>query len=67
VFQVVNNRTSTRSMAFTYDPVNRIASAQSSGPQWGETFNIDSWGNLTGEGALVQIKAITSTIPTQEG
>src|SRR5947209_20623834 len=25
----------------------RLASGQSSGTQWGETFTIDSWGNLT--------------------
>jgi RHS repeat-associated protein len=49
VDQVVNNRAGTRTEAFTYDSLNRIASAQSSGSQWGETFNIDSWGNLTGE------------------
>jgi hypothetical protein len=52
VFQVVNNRDSTRTMAFTYDPLNRIASGQSSGSQWGETFNIDSWGNLTEDVAI---------------
>jgi len=32
--------------------LNRIATAQSSGSQWGETFTIDSWGNLTKEGPI---------------
>jgi RHS repeat-associated protein len=49
VYQIANNRDSTRTQSFTYDTLNRIASAQSSGTQWGETFTIDSWGNLTNE------------------
>jgi RHS repeat-associated protein len=52
VFQVVNNRDNTRSQNFTYDSLNRIASAYSTGTQWGETFNLDSWGNLTNESAM---------------
>ena len=47
VYQMVNNRDNTRTENFTYDPLNRIASGYSSGTQWGETFTIDSWGNLT--------------------
>jgi hypothetical protein len=38
VSQIVNNRDNTRTQSFTYDSLNRIASGQSSGPQWGETF-----------------------------
>jgi RHS repeat-associated protein len=49
VFKITNNRDNTRSQSFTYDVLNRIASAQSSGTQWGETFTIDAWGNLTNE------------------
>jgi RHS repeat-associated protein len=49
VNQIVNNRDSTRTESFTYDSLNRIASGQSSGTQWGETFTIDAWGNLTNE------------------
>ncbi len=47
VYQIVNNRNNTRNQSFTYDTLNRITSAQSSGTQWGETFTIDAWGNLT--------------------
>jgi RHS repeat-associated protein len=47
VYQIVNNRTSNRTQSFTYDTLNRISAAQSSGSQWGETFTIDAWGNLT--------------------
>jgi YD repeat-containing protein len=61
VFQIVNNRASTRTQNFMYDSLNRIQQAYSSGPAWGETFSpnatspgvapatpgIDSWGNLT--------------------
>jgi RHS repeat-associated protein len=54
VYQIVNNRPndSGRSQSFTYDSLNRIASAQSSGTQWGETFTIDAWGNLTNEAGI---------------
>jgi RHS repeat-associated protein len=47
VYQIVNNRDTTRTENFTYDSLNRIASGYSSGTQWGETFTIDPWGNLT--------------------
>jgi RHS repeat-associated protein len=47
VYQIVNNRDNTRIQSFAYDTLNRISSAQSSGTQWGETFTIDPWGNLT--------------------
>ena len=47
LFQIVNNRDNTRTESFAYDSLNRIASGQSSGTQWGETFTIDAWGNLT--------------------
>jgi RHS repeat-associated protein len=49
VYQIVNNRDSTRTQTFTYDTLNRITSGQSSGTQWGETFTIDPWGNLTND------------------
>ena len=52
VFQIVNNRDNTRTQSFTYDVLNRIKSGQSSGTQWGETFSIDAWGNLTNESAI---------------
>lgn len=47
VYQVVNNRDSTRTQSFSYDALNRITTGQSSGSQWGEAFTIDAWGNLT--------------------
>jgi hypothetical protein len=47
IYQIVNNRDNTRTQSFTYDVLNRVASAQSSGTQWGETFTIDPWSNLT--------------------
>ncbi len=46
VYQVANNRDTTRTQSFTYDSLNRIASGQSSGSQWGENYTIDAWGNL---------------------
>jgi RHS repeat-associated protein len=46
VLSIANCRDTTRTQSFTYDALNRIASAQSSGTQWGETFTIDPWGNL---------------------
>jgi RHS repeat-associated protein len=49
VMSIANCRDTTRTQNFTYDVLNRIASAQTSGPQWGETFTIDPWGNLTNE------------------
>ena len=52
VYQIVNNRDNTRTQSFTYDSLNRIASGQSSGSQWGETFTIDSWSNLTNRAGI---------------
>ena len=51
VFQVVNNLDSTRSAAFQYDLLNRLAQANTvttTGANcWGEVYTIDTWGNLT--------------------
>ncbi len=46
VTSITNNRDTTRSQSFTYDALNRIATAFTSGNLWGETFQIDPWGNL---------------------
>jgi len=53
VTAITNNRDTTRSQSFTYDPLNRLTAAQttssySSSPPhcWGESFGYDSWGNL---------------------
>jgi YD repeat-containing protein len=47
VFQIQNNRNSNRTQNFVYDSLNRIQQAYTSGANWGETFTIDAWGNLT--------------------
>jgi len=51
LFQVLNNVDSTRSAAFSYDTLNRIAQAKTintTSPNcWGEVYTIDAWGNLT--------------------
>jgi hypothetical protein len=52
VYTIANNRDGTRTQSFAYDSLNRITSGQSSGTQWGETFTIDSWGNLTNESGI---------------
>jgi hypothetical protein len=50
VVSIANNRDTSRSQTFAYDPLNRIASAQTSattGPNcFGETFGYDGWANL---------------------
>jgi len=48
----VNNRDNTRTEIFAYDSLNRIASGESNGTHWGETFTIDAWGNLTNEAGI---------------
>jgi RHS repeat-associated protein len=51
VFQVLNTIDSTRSAAYAYDPLNRIAQANTvnttSSNCWAEVYTIDAWGNLT--------------------
>jgi YD repeat-containing protein len=52
VYQIVNNRASSRSESFNYDALNRIANAQqTTGTQWGESYTIDAWGNMTATGS----------------
>jgi RHS repeat-associated protein len=58
VTQITNYRDQTRNQAFTYDPLNRLASAQSLGTDcnatvlggkakfWGNSYSYDAWGNL---------------------
>jgi RHS repeat-associated protein len=46
VAKIINNRDPNRSQNFTYDALNRIATAYTDGNLWGETFQIDAWGNL---------------------
>jgi RHS repeat-associated protein len=47
VYKIINGRDGNRTQNFTYDALNRIAEAWTSGPNWGEGFTIDPWGNLT--------------------
>ncbi|HWR14143.1 MAG TPA: RHS repeat-associated core domain-containing protein [Terriglobales bacterium] len=46
VRQITNNRDGNRTQNFAYDPLNRIVSAYTTSSLWGETFDIDAWGNL---------------------
>jgi RHS repeat-associated protein len=53
VYGITNNLDNTRSQTFTYDQLNRIATAQttstfSTSPShcWGEIYTVDAWGNL---------------------
>lgn len=47
---ITNNKDNNRSQNFAYDSLNRITTAYTTGPNWGETFTIDAWGNLTNIG-----------------
>jgi RHS repeat-associated protein len=47
VASIANCINTNRIENFTYDSLNRIGSGYSSGSQWGETYTIDAWGNLT--------------------
>ncbi|MBZ5492453.1 MAG: hypothetical protein LAO76_16110 [Acidobacteriia bacterium] len=58
VFGITNYKDTTRSQTFTYDALNRLASAQNAGTDcsvtvlgglkkfWGNTYAYDAWGNL---------------------
>jgi RHS repeat-associated protein len=48
VYRIVNNRSTDRSITFTYDSLNRISAAWTDGNHWGESYQIDAWGNLNG-------------------
>jgi RHS repeat-associated protein len=56
VMGVTNNRDTTRSQSFTYDPLNRIATAKTSSTTgatcWDEAFGYDPWGNLLSIGRI---------------
>ncbi len=52
VYQIVNNRDGNRTQNFSYDNINRISQAYTTGSNWGETFTIDPWGNLTNRGPV---------------
>jgi RHS repeat-associated protein len=58
---ITNNRDINRNQTFTYDPLNRLISAQNAGTDctktlpdghteyWGSSYNYDAWGNLLGK------------------
>lgn len=58
VTAIANNNDGTRSQTFTYDSLNRVATAASStfaasqAHCWGESFGFDAWGNLSSIGAI---------------
>ncbi len=47
VQSIDNCRDTTRTANYQYDSTNRITQGNSSGPEWGDTYVVDSWGNLT--------------------
>lgn len=48
ISEITNGVDDTRSQAFTYDQLNRIATFQTPrSNRWGNTYTIDAWGNLT--------------------
>jgi RHS repeat-associated protein len=57
VAQITNNLNSARTQSFSYDGLNRIASAKTQATSgqfcWGETFGYDAWGNLGSIGAIL--------------
>jgi RHS repeat-associated protein len=63
VIQITNNRDTTRNQTFSYDPLNRIAMAQTNSTTgtkcWGETFGYDAWSNLLTIGGLTGYSACT--------
>jgi len=52
VQSITNCRDTNRTQNFVYDSLNRIQQAYTSGSNWGETFTIDAWGNLTNKGPV---------------
>jgi RHS repeat-associated protein len=47
VMQITNGRDSTRTVAYTYDLLNRLATAQTpTAATWGDSYVYDAWGNL---------------------
>jgi RHS repeat-associated protein len=53
---ITNKRDTTRSQSFTYDPLNRIATAKTTSTTgttcWDEAFGYDPWGNLLSLGRI---------------
>jgi RHS repeat-associated protein len=61
VYGITNYRDQSRNQSFTYDPLNRLISAQNAGTDctvhllqnktkfWGNSYSYDAWGNLLGK------------------
>src|SRR6185437_4945857 len=62
VYGITNYKDTTRNQSFTYDPLNRLISAQNAGTDctkkalnpnqteyWGNSYTYDAWGNLLGK------------------
>lgn len=48
VLSITNNKSSARTVNYTYDALNRIRTAVTPNANtWGNTFTVDPWGNLT--------------------
>jgi RHS repeat-associated protein len=47
VQSIDNCRDTARTANYTYDSLNRITQGNSTGPEWGDTYTVDAWGNLT--------------------
>jgi RHS repeat-associated protein len=77
VYQVLNNVDSTRSAIYQYDPLNRLAQANTinttSANCWGELYStagytgLDPWGNLTNRAAPSNISGTCMTEPLTVG
>ena len=56
IYQIANNRDTTRTQSFTYDNLNRITQANTinttSSNCWGEVYTIDAWGNQTNRASV---------------
>lgn len=52
VLSVINNLDQSRTQSFTYDGLNRLYTAHN-GSTWGNTYQIDPWGNLYQKNSLI--------------
>jgi RHS repeat-associated protein len=68
VYELQNQLDDTRSQNFTYDSLNRMATAYTNGTNWGQSFTIDSWSNLTSVSSVsgkTPVGAFTATASTK--
>jgi RHS repeat-associated protein len=60
VMGITNNRTASRTQTFTYDPLNRIVTAQT--PSWSQAFSYDAWANLFSTAATGTAPLLSLTV-----